>query len=158
MGAIEIRLIGKNYSTDFIIDEEDHKLIEPYTWRVLKANGPHTDYIRGRKGSGKTVLLHRLILGITNPKIMVDHINGNGLDNRRCNLRVADYTTNNANAKVRKDSTTGVRGVHKLDSGKYVARIQYKKKRIIIGYYDNLEDAIIARQLKYIEIHGRNER
>lgn len=61
------------------------------------------------KINGKTVYMHRLVL---NPQQIVDHINGDGLDNRRENLRACSYGENNKNSKTRSDNQTGIKGVH----------------------------------------------
>lgn len=91
------------------IDENDRDLVEGQSWYAVPVNrrrGGH--YAASRKG-GRTVYLHRIILG-AKPGQVVDHINGDGLDNRRENLRLASISLNNAN-RVRSKSKTGLRGV-----------------------------------------------
>lgn len=138
-----------------LIDDIDAWILNYYTVRILKGKSGHTDYVRCRyKGKEPTILLHKLIAPAG---FIVDHINGNGLDNRRCNLRAADYIINNGNAKIRKDNTTGVKGVS-FKNGLYYARLQYKKVRHNLGAFTTLAAAQCAYNLKYKELHGRGPR
>jgi hypothetical protein len=139
--------IGDEISDECIlVDDEDYEMImeasRSYTktgklrkrsgkWRLFQPatnlkygatySGPHTDRSNGRN----QVLVHRLIMG--SPEGMdVDHINGNGLDNRRKNLRVCTRSQNAMNKKLRSDSTTGYKGVYKckptVQRRKYVSK------------------------------------
>jgi hypothetical protein len=80
------------------------------------------------------------------PDNELDHINGNPTDNRICNLRDVTRKQNMENKKVYKNSKTGYAGVtwHSRDK-KWNVRIGHYGKRISIGYFDNLDDAIQAR-------------
>lgn len=105
------------------------------------------------------VSMHRAILKPADG-LQVDHINGNGLDNRRENLRVVDASTNAFNQKIRSNSSSGIRGVsyEKMPSGRWVWRaiIWFNKKRYECGRYDDINDAIKARQdkVKYLQDAG----
>lgn len=80
------------------VDDEDFDRLNQYKWQILKGN--NTFYGRRTiriKGSKKTVLMHREILEITDPKIKVDHIKHDGLDNRKSKLRIATQLQNMAN-------------------------------------------------------------
>lgn len=88
----------------------------------------------------KTLLVHRVIWAIYYgefPDGLIDHINCNRLDNRICNLRVANATQNAANKTIA--NATKMRGVTKLPSGKYQACIS--KRSIYLGTFDKAEDA-----------------
>ncbi len=72
---------------------------------------------------------------------MVDHLNHDTLDNTNQNLRVCEPYVNSQNLKgPNAKNKTGVRGVYHY-KGKYAARVQLKRKRIFLGYFDRLEDA-----------------
>ena len=103
---------------------------------------------------GKNYLTHRLIFLMFNgylPK-EVDHVNGKKGDNRIENLRASDKTQNQHNSKIRKDNTTGVKGVYPCN-GKYKAQLQSNKQRYLVGYFDTIEEAAEAIKKKRIEIH-----
>lgn len=81
----------------FIIDDEDYDLIKNLAWRVSK-----TGYVTGwDKTNKKVIYIHRLIMGVSEySHPMVDHINRNPIDNRKCNLRFCTYAENNRNRKA----------------------------------------------------------
>jgi hypothetical protein len=86
------------------------------------------------------------------PKYQVDHINGNGTDNRFVNLRLVDNLENSRNTKKRDDNTSGISGVnwHK-QTKKWRARINVKGKSIHLGLYDKIESAIAARKQAIVD-------
>lgn len=75
------------------------------------------------------------------PDTIVDHENGNSLDNRFSNLRAATRSQNNQNSKVRSSSITGVKGVQLHRTGKFASKIQFNKKQIYLGLFDTVEEA-----------------
>lgn len=85
----------------------------------------------------------------------VDHINGDGLDNRRSNLRACDRSRNNANRHRVQSKTSPIKGVH-LDghTGKWRAEIHWKGKRHTLGRYATLEAAAEAYAVKARELFG----
>lgn len=81
------------------------------------------------------------------PASGIDHVNNDGLDNRSANLRLACQTLNNANARRRKDNSSGHRGVSFYKAyGKWEAYINSGGKRVRLGYFDSRDDAIAAYQ------------
>ena len=119
-----------------VIDEADLPLVQGRRW--FANPGRKTYYAR----SGGSVLMHRMLLGA--PKgIPVDHIKGNGLDNRRRNLRLCSNAQNQWNAGARRDSVTGHRGVSfRRDTKRFCAHIRVHGRRFYLGEYRVLEDAI----------------
>lgn len=112
----------------------------------------------------RTYLGHRVAWALANncwPNHQIDHINGNRSDNRLCNLREATPAENQRNVKQRNDNTSGAKGVDFQKShGLWRARIVHNKRRIDLGKFNNLDDAISARkaaerQYGYHENHGR---
>ncbi len=99
---------------------------------------------------GNSYLTHRLIWiyhnGSIDPKINIDHIDRNPGNNRIENLRLADQKQNCQNNKISKNNTSGYNGVywHKL-AKKWMAYIKVNRKRIHLGLYENIADAVKAR-------------
>lgn len=100
--------------------------------------------------------LHRVILGITDPKVLVDHINGNTLDNRRCNLRITDSQGNRLNTrKMAGSSASKYIGVYfEVGRGKWVAKLKSKGKTYFGGRYETEEAAAIAYNILALKHHG----
>ncbi len=91
------------------------------------------------------------------PPALVDHINGDGLDNRWCNLRHATNVTNLQNLRqARSDSRTGLMGVHRLPSGRWQARITIHGERRSLGAYTTPEQAAVAYLAAKRELHEGN--
>lgn len=106
----------------------------------------------------KNFMAHRVIWAHYHgqwPDRDIDHINGDPADNRIVNLRLCTETQNLANAKLRKDNTSGVKGVywHK-QSRKWYAFITIDKKVTYLGGFHNIEDAIAARQGMAAHVFG----
>lgn len=92
------------------------------------------------------IQLHRYILDITNRNIKVDHIDRNPLNNRKSNLRICTSQENTCNQGLSKINTSGITGVNWTNKdNRWRAYITYKGKRIHLGQYINIDDAIKAR-------------
>lgn len=131
-----------------ICDLEDWENgLKDYFWNV-----DNNGYACSRNGRIYSPM-HKMITG-SNNNFITDHINQNGLDNRKENLRKTDYSINAFNRKTKKNSVSGYNGVWKnKKSGKWVANITVRGKRMHLGYFLELEDAIEARkeaEIKYI--------
>lgn len=151
-------LILKIYSKtwgekEVLIDEEDLPKLKDLNLLLWTSNRCNTFYVRVLRKS-KEIKLHRLILGITNPKVIIDHINGNGLDNRKCNLRIATFSGNSANSRMYSSNKTGYRGVYLRDSGRYRACIRVNNKLIHLGSFDTKEEAAKAYNVVAKKYHG----
>lgn len=142
------------------IDDEDYHKIEGHTLFI----SPRSDCIDGHvryyvsvsfptgKRGANTKLLHRLILpGYKN----IDHIDHNGLNNCKSNLRPATTSQNGANQRKRKSKCTSqYKGVHFHPFGKYQARIKYNYKTYSLGLYFTELEAAIAYNKAASEIYG----
>lgn len=100
--------------------------------------------------------MHRVIVGV-GPGAKVDHWNGNTLDNRRANLRVATTAQNAINSKLSKANTSGFKGVsfHRK-TGRWIARLHgvAKYRSGYIGLFPTREDAARAYDRAALEAHG----
>lgn len=124
-----------------LYDDEDHAIVSSRTWSV-EANRQAL-YVGHTRPNIPGVKLHRLIMGVTDTAIKVDHINHNGLDNRKQNLRICTTTQNAQNSSSRKNSTSKYLGVSIRKNGKWVAQIQVNKVKINLGYYVNEVEAAV---------------
>lgn len=110
---------------------------------------------------------HRLIwmwqYGADPGDLEVDHINGDGHDNRLCNLRLVTQSENQRNTKLYKNNKTGVPGVYKVkvkNGYVYRVRIMHNEKWLYLGTFKTLEEAIDVRKAAekrygFHENHGR---
>ncbi len=116
-----------------LIDPDILPLVQDYSWSA--ARHKHTHYAATReRGTGRHIYMHRLITGAVENQV-VDHINHDGLDNRRCNLRVGDQTMNLHNSNL-PPSTSAFRGVSWYARERcWHAQIQVKRKNIHLGYF-----------------------
>ena len=100
--------------------------------------------------------MHRFIMNLKpGDKQQIDHKNRNGLDNRKENLRLTTDSLNNMNKGIQKNNTSGYRGVslHKKYK-KWRSTIQINKRVIHIGYFCNIEEAVLAYNKKALELYG----
>ncbi len=106
-----------------------------------------------RQENGVRIYLHRAIMGLDGPR--VDHIDGNGLNNRRSNLRHATNSQNLANAGKKRHNTSGFKGVHWYAAGKkWVASIRSNNQVTHLGYFDSAESAARAYDNAALVLHG----
>lgn len=126
-----------------LLDEQDKKLTT-CRWRAVNI-GRNWYAVRttGKKLGRRIVYLHRVVLGFQDletgenliPGVEVDHVNGDGLDNRRSNLRPATRAQNARNGRSRRD---GYRGVYRVGE-RWKAQISR-----CLGYFDTPEEAALA--------------
>ena len=112
-----------------LIDEADAEMASVCNW-YASFNGHHPyPYVKGKLPNAKSPCrLHRYLMGF--PQSQVDHRNGDTLDNRRLNLRLATQSESTANTGIRKDNKTGFKGVT-FERGLYVATC----KGVRLGFF-----------------------
>jgi len=125
------------------IDDKDYEKLSSHKYYAKKDG--NTFY--AARYEGKTIYMHREIMK-AEKGLQVDHIDGDGLNNQRSNLRVCTKKENSRNQKKHKNNTTGYKGVtwHKL-SQKYNVKISIDGKRLDLGCFDNILDAAKAYDL-----------
>jgi hypothetical protein len=143
----KIKLSGR-HGGHSIVDDEDFNEVSKYSWYY------NAGYAMAKSREYKNVLMHRIILNT--PKGMeTDHINGDGLDNRRCNLRICTTAQNQWNRIKRKDNNSGFKGVSlKKATNKFIARITVNKKRMYIGTFVTAKEASIAYNIHAKKYHA----
>lgn len=141
-----------------------------FTWKISRgskvAAGSPAGSAWRRKGDARWVIRFEdrgyqanrvawLIVTGDWPVRPVDHRDGDGLNNRWLNLRLATGPQNAANARKRKDNTSGHKGVtRRTNTGQFEARIQHEHRRISLGRFATAEEARCAYERAAMELHG----
>lgn len=128
-----------------LIDTEDLEKVKPYYFmKMTKGYFATSPVIRNYKGM---LYLHRLITDCPEGMV-VDHINHDKADNRKCNLRICTSQQNSMNKRKSKGY------YYRKDTNKWQAEIWYKRKKINLGCYSTEEEAKVARELGEIKYFG----
>lgn len=143
MDAYNVMRLYDTYNeatVEVLLDPDDYQRFSSLSWHIDKAGYARMN--KWKDGHSKTLLLHRCVLNMewdTRKDICVDHINGNRLDNRKCNLRIVTHAEN-ANNRHAVLNSTGILRVSK-QGDRYEARIGVNKKPIYIGIFDSPKEA-----------------
>lgn len=143
---VEMIIESKVYGTIIVkIDNDDLEKCSKLTWHYAK--NKDSKYIQTRV-KGKMIKLHRYIMNIDNNNLLVDHINRYTLDNRKSNLRICTYQQNSFNKSIRIDNTSGITGIsfHNINK-KWRAKIKYNNLTIHLGYFEDINEALINRRV-----------
>lgn len=136
-----------------LIDEEDFERVNQYKWHLFKSSNKEYAATNMKiNGKVKVIKLHRFLLNA--PKgIEVDHKNGDGLDNRKINIRLCTDAENSHNRKISKNKS-GYKGVFIRPNGKCFAYISVNNKRIHLGEFTNPKDAARTYNKAALKYHG----
>lgn len=137
-----------------IVNAADLDLIAPFKWFAILSRRTHYAQACERLGNGRqrSILMHRLILGAPAGSL-VDHRDGNGLNNRRSNIRLCDHRENGLNRGPNRESASQYKGVW-CRKNRWKAAIQISGKTIHLGTFATEEDAARAYDAKALELHG----
>lgn len=137
-----------------ICDWEDYELVRGYLWKATTLQSGGTRYAQAwqysREGARKRVSMHRLILNADSDSV-IDHINGNGLDNRRSNLRIATRQQNSFNQRGTSTKSPYKGTFFEKSSGLWRASICVNGKKISGGRHQSIIDAAKAGN---VVVHG----
>ena len=130
-----------------LVDDEDFELAAAYSWYAYKPVPQSKTYYAARTakvyGKQKTITLHRYLLGISDPRVLVDHKDGNGLNCQRYNMRASTRSQNSHNRHKRRDSQNPYKGVRHLGR-KWSSDICVDGVKIFLGMYSSAEKAAKA--------------
>ncbi len=130
-----------------LVDDGDYEWLMQWKWFAEKRvtrRGIVTWYARTNKTNGHHYM-HRLILSLLGSALEGDHGDGNGLNNQRFNLRGATKTQNCQNQQLKRNNTSGFKGVcFNKSYGKWRARITVNKQDIELGFFSDKATAAIA--------------
>lgn len=134
------------------VDDADYEVLSKHKWYLTGHRYAGASYQKNRVRH--YIYMHRAIMG-ANENDIIDHINGDCLDNRRDNLRVCSNSQNGLNAKRPKNNTSGAKCVffHKK-KGKWYVRTRIDGKDSFRGYFSTFDDAVRVRDEIFAENHG----
>jgi len=144
------RLIRLSQGLYAKVDPEDFYELIKYKWCACKSSRTYyASRIEITKKQRKCVSMHRFVMsealkgyGI---EMQIDHINGDGLDNRKANLRLATAAQNSRNRRQRRGKSSKYKGVSFIKpKGKFVAEITCNGKRMSLGHFESEVEAAKA--------------
>ncbi len=142
-----VKLIPLTQGFYAMVDDEDYELLSVHKWHVscLSWSTPNCRYAKRFVGR-KSIFMHRQIIGAHDGQ-ETDHINRDGLDNRRHNLRIATRSQNGFNRGMQSNNTSGETGVvwHRRNR-KWQAQVMIQRKMKYLGQFVQMSDAIEARR------------
>jgi hypothetical protein len=148
----EVRYIPLTKGKYAIVDAADYEWLSRYRWQALGTPSGCFYASRAIPGRGR-ISMHRAIMNPP-PGMLVDHINGNGLDDRRANLRICTPAQNCANRRPQSGRASPYKGVSPIGNGKYSAQIGYQGKIIWLGTFEDEIEAAKAYDRKAYELNG----
>lgn len=149
------------YGHEVLFDREDLFTLMEFPWQLRRSRENAGYYLKAtRKLTSGTQMFcfHRMVFGPIQDGMLVDHINGNTLDNRKVNLRLCDRSQNAFNRGKAKNNTSGFKGVY-LDRSKFRPRpwraaFKARNKNINVGMFATAEEAYAAYCEAVKKYHG----
>lgn len=139
-----IKLTQNKYA---LVDDADFEWLDSFKWHADKSRNTwyvkHSKHVVGTKNKCKIIQMHRLIMKPKGSSV-VDHIDGNGLNNQRKNLRVCTTIQNSWNKRKALNNTSGYRGISFRKSRQtWLVRIMKNGKEVFNKNFKTIEEAII---------------
>lgn len=150
--------IPLNHGRVALVDDADYELLMLWKWYAIKGKGTYyatRGVWDGQNKKQSHVLMAREIMGATDPSVLVDHRDRNGLNNQRNNLRLCSVHQNNCNKTPKKNRASEYLGVYwypKLN--KWRVKITHNYKTIHVGVFENEIDAAFAYNDAAVKHHG----
>lgn len=131
-----------------LVDDEDFEKVGHLKWHAFKSKNGNKIYAKRNfrvNGVSKSQLMHRVILGVDDPKILIDHENGDGLDNQKQNIRPSTNAENTRNRGKIKSNQSGFKGVsYNKNLSLFESKIGVDNRTIHLGLYQTAIEAAIA--------------
>lgn len=150
--VVGARWVALTKSKFALVDASDYERINRFAWHCTTAPG-RSAYAKRQVSRGVFMPMQNEVLS-AQPGEIVDHIDRNGLDNRRSNLRRATPSQNQFNSKRRRDNTSGYKGVCTARK-RWRAEIKANGKRIRLGTFGTPEEAARAYNAAALRLHGQ---
>jgi hypothetical protein len=147
------RLIPLSQGYWTLVDVADYDWLRELKWHV---NGRQGEFLYAFHSVSRKspVKMHRMILGLTTADPHVDHINGDGLDNRRCNLRLATRFQNAHNRRRTRTTMSGYKGVHWKSEGGWAVTIRANGVFQYLGRFRDPVEAARVWDAAAVKLHG----
>jgi hypothetical protein len=153
----EYRTISLTRGLVALVDAADYEWLTRHKWYAVHCWADK--FYAGRRNCGTKLYMHRAILDAS-PDMYVDHVNGDTLDNRRANIRMATHSENQYNRGTQANNTSGYKGVAlSVDNrpgrrNRWVAQIKANGKSVYIGSFATAEAAYAAYCEAAMQYHG----
>jgi len=149
-----MKIIQLTQGKSTIVDDEDYELLMQFNWCAFNQRGKWYVGKRPTKYSPHRYM-HRFLLELKDSKIHADHIDGDGLNNQKINLRICTHSQNSKNKSPSKTGTSKFLGVcFYKTTNRWHAQINDNKKVKHIGYFKNEIEAAKAYDLRAKQVFG----
>lgn len=139
------------------VDDAMYGELSNYKWFAIENRDTGTFYCRRNvviDGRRSTISMHRHVIGACSGQ-MVDHINGDGLDNRKSNLRLCSASENNWNSRIRINNKSGLKGVSWCERDRvWIVGLRANGRYVRIGAFNDKEKAGKAYTVAAKKYHG----
>jgi len=147
-----IKLISGEYVR---VDEEDYERLSQYSWCLFKSEKwQYAIRVEHKNGTQKTIYMHREIMGVTDPKVYVDHRDHDGLNNLKSNLRVSDNRFNQYNVGKKSTSKQKYKNIRQLDESRWQVRVRTPKGNRVEKVVYSEEEAVKLYNELALKHHG----
>lgn len=153
---LDVKEIPLTKGKTALVDDEDYELLSKRKWQAHKGNRSNNWYARritSKNGRILTIIMHRLIMNAPD-EMVVDHIDHNGLNNQKANLRLCTKAQNFCNRTKNYNNTSGYKGVSRVRGRKWVAYIGRVSEGHHLGTFEDAKTAAMAYNQAAIKKYG----